>query len=192
MDNSFRKPRRREHLTTDEMEKLLVAAKTATRNPERDYAILLLLFRHGLRASELIGLKLSDVSLELRELHVRRVKGSDSGVHPFHNGESQAVAAWLAVREAMNVSAKVDTLFVSEQRKPFSRAMIWHLVRKVAEAADLGHLEIHPHMLRHSCGYSLVNRGIDIRGIQGYLGHRAISSTVRYTALDARRFAKFF
>jgi type 1 fimbriae regulatory protein FimB len=53
-------------------------------------------------------------------------------------------------------------------------------------------LDIHPHMLRHSCGYALVNKGTDIRIIQGYLGHRSISSTVRYTALDSRRFAKLF
>jgi integrase len=66
------------------------------------------------------------------------------------------------------------------------------LVREVARVAGLEHLAIHPHMLRHSCGYSLVNRGIDIRSIQGYLGHRSITSTTRYTALDSRRFAKFF
>jgi integrase len=58
--------------------------------------------------------------------------------------------------------------------------------------AGLEHLEIHPHMLRHSCGYALVNKGTDIRIIQGYLGHRSISSTVRYTTLDRKRFAKLF
>jgi len=64
-------------LTASEIEKLLAAAKS-TRNPERDYAILHLMFRHGLRVSELCSIKLSDISLELRELHVPRLKGSDS------------------------------------------------------------------------------------------------------------------
>jgi type 1 fimbriae regulatory protein FimB len=192
ISSKSRKPRRREHLSADEVEKLLVAAKTASRNPERDYAILLLMFRHGLRVSELCGLKLSDVNLELRELHVRRCKGSDSGLHPFHNGESSVVASWLVEREKLAPPADCDTFFISERRRPLSRVTVWLMIRQAAEAAGLEHLEIHPHMLRHSCGYSLVNRGIDIRGIQGYLGHRAISSTVRYTALDARRFAKFF
>ena len=186
-----RKPRRREHLTASEIEKLLAAAKS-TRNPERDYAILLLMFRHGLRVSELCSIKLSDISLELRELHVPRLKGSDSSTHPFHNGETSAVAAWLAERTKLSPSANCDTLFISERRKPLSRVTVWVMVREVARVAGLEHLAIHPHMLRHSCGYSLVNRGIDIRSIQGYLGHRSITSTTRYTALDSRRFAKFF
>jgi type 1 fimbriae regulatory protein FimB len=66
------------------------------------------------------------------------------------------------------------------------------MVGQIAQAAGLEHLGVHPHSLRHSTGYSLVNKGTDIRIIQGYLGHRAISSTVRYTTLDSRRFAKLF
>ena len=66
------------------------------------------------------------------------------------------------------------------------------MIGQTAKAAGLEHLEIHPHMLRHSCGYASVNKGTDIRIIQGYLGHRSISSTVRYTKLDSKRFAKLF
>jgi site-specific recombinase XerD len=66
------------------------------------------------------------------------------------------------------------------------------MIGQVATAAGLAHLDIHPHMLRHSCGYNLVNKGTDIRIIQGYLGHRSISSTLRYTNLDSKRFAKLF
>jgi type 1 fimbriae regulatory protein FimB len=100
-----RKPRRREYLSVDEIEKLLVAAKSATRNPERDYCALLLMFRHGLRVSELCTVQLSDINLEPRELYVRRVKGSDSGVHPLFNGETQALGAWLSKRAEMNAAA---------------------------------------------------------------------------------------
>jgi site-specific recombinase XerD len=187
-----RAQRRREYLTADEVERLLAASKTASRNPERDYTILLLAYRHGLRVSELCSLKLSDVNLEVGEFHVSRLKGSDSGSHPFYNGESAAIRAWLVERAKLNPPADVDTLFISERRKPLSRVTVWLMIGQVAQAAGLGHLEIHPHMLRHSCGYALVNKGTDIRVIQGYLGHRSISSTVRYTKLDRKRFAKLF
>src|SRR6516162_9924476 len=97
MTSSLRKQRRREYLTGEEIAKLLSASKTS-RNPERDYAILLLMFRHGLRVSELCSLKLSDINLETRELHVNRLKGCDSGPHPLYNGETTAIRAWLLER----------------------------------------------------------------------------------------------
>jgi site-specific recombinase XerD len=192
MPVSQRVKRRREHLTPEEIEKLLAASKTASRNPVRDYAMLLMAFRHGLRVSELVGMKLKDIDLNAKEFHVVRLKGCDNANHPFYNGESHAIAKWLVKRKAMKVPQNVDTLFVSERRRPMSRVTFWLMVKLTAEAAGLGHLEIHPHMLRHSCGYALVNKGTDIRIIQGYLGHRSISSTVRYTKLDSRRFAKLF
>lgn len=190
--SSGRAKRTREYLTGEEMDKLLTAAKTASRNPVRDYCALLLMFRHGLRVSELCAIKLSDINVGTKEFHVNRLKDCDSGPHELYNGESQAVKAWLLERAKMNVPADCDTLFVSERRKPLSRVTVWHMIGLVAKAAGLAHLDIHPHMLRHSCGYALVNKGTDIRIIQGYLGHRAISSTVRYTSLDSKRFAKLF
>ena len=192
MNNSFRKNRRREYLTGDEIDRLLAASKNGSRNPVRDYCILLLMFRHGLRVSELCSTTLSDINLETREFHVNRLKGCNGGPHDLYNGESPAVRAWLAERAKMNPPESCDTLFISERRKPLSRVTVWLMINQVAQAAGLEHLEIHPHMLRHSCGYALVNKGTDIRIIQGYLGHRSISSTVRYTALEKKRFAKLF
>jgi type 1 fimbriae regulatory protein FimB len=189
---SSRNKRRREHLTQDEVDKLLAAAKTGSRNPVRDYCILLLMFRHGLRVSELCSMKLSDINVDTKEFHVNRLKGCDSGPHELYNGEAPAVKAWLIERAKMNPPETVDTLFISERRKPLSRVTVWLIIRQTADAAGLEHLEIHPHMLRHSCGYALINKGTDIRIIQGYLGHRSISSTVRYTKLDSKRFAKLF
>jgi type 1 fimbriae regulatory protein FimB len=183
--------RSREYLTSDEVEKLLAAAKS-TRNSQRDYAMVLLMYRHGLRVSELCGLKLSDVNLELGELYVNRLKGSDGGPHPLFNGEGGAIRAWLVERKGMNVPLECDTLFVSERRQRLSRFTINALIEKLAASAGLDTLEVHPHCLRHSCGYSLVNRGTDIRLIQSYLGHRSISSTVRYTKLNHKQFAKLF
>jgi type 1 fimbriae regulatory protein FimB len=184
--------RQREYLTPDEVEKLLTACKASSRNPVRDYAILLLMYRHGLRVSELCQLKLSDINLELAEIYVHRLKGSDGGPHPLFNGETGAIRAWLAERAEMNVPADCETLFVSERRQPMSRFTINVMIDKVATVAGLEGLDIHPHSLRHSCGYSLVNKGTDIRVIQSYLGHRSISSTVRYTKLNHKQFAKLF
>ncbi len=92
----------------------------------------------------------------------------------------------------MNPPSGCDTLFVSERRTPLYRSAVWDMIGKFGKAAGLEHLDIHPHMLRHSTGYALVNKGTDIRIIQGYLGHRSITSTVRYTKLDSKRFAKLF
>jgi type 1 fimbriae regulatory protein FimB len=184
--------RQRKYLTPDEVEKLLAAAQTTSRNPVRDHAILLLMYRHGLRVSELCQLKLSDVNLELAELYVNRLKGSDSGPHPLFGGEGAAIRVWLSERANMNVTEQVDSLFVSERRRPISRFTIFVMIEKLAVAAGLEGLDVHPHSLRHSCGYSLVNRGTDIRVIQSYLGHRSISSTVRYTKLNHKQFAKLF
>ena len=145
-----------------------------------------------MRVSELCAIRLSDINVETKEFHVNRLKGCDSGPHELYNGESSAVKAWLIERAKMNPPADCDTLFISERRKPLSRCTVWVMIGLLARAAGLEHLELHPHMLRHSCGYALVNKGTDIRIIQGYLGHRSISSTVRYTKLDSKRFAKLF
>ena len=186
--------RTREYPTQEELGKLLAASQdpTNSRNPTRDYCMLLLMFRHGLRVSELCAMRLSDVNVTTKELHVKRLKGCDSGPHELYNGESGAIKACLVEREKMKPPADCDTLFISERRKPLSRCTVWVMIGRLAAAAGLDHLDIHPHMLRHSCGYALVNKGTDIRIIQGYLGHRSISSTVRYTNLDSKRFAKLF
>src|SRR6516162_2384954 len=136
MTSSVRKERRREYLTAEEIAKLLSASKTS-RNPERDYCMLLLMFRHGLRVSELCALKLSDVNLDTRELHVNRLKGCDSGPHPIYNGETAAIKAWLVERTGMQPPESCDTLFISERRKPLSRVTIWLMLTETARAAGL-------------------------------------------------------
>src|SRR6516165_4484107 len=136
----------RDYLRSDELERLLAAAK-GTRNPERDYALVLVAFRHGLRVSELCALCLNDLNLETAEIYIRRCKGSVSGAHPLFNGETTALKSWLAVRATMSVPEEVDTLFVSEQRRPLNRVSVWYLIKGLAREAGLE--GIHPHCLRH-------------------------------------------
>lgn len=132
-----------------------VASKNSSRNPARDYCILLLMFRHGLRVSELCSMKLSDINVDTKEFHVTRLKGCDSGPHELYNGRVTAIKAWLIERAKMDPPETCDTLFISERRKPLSRCTVWLMIGQIAREAGLEHLEIHPHMLRHSCGYAL-------------------------------------
>jgi site-specific recombinase XerD len=186
--NHPRRQRAREYLTPDEAQKLLDAARKAEdRNRDRDYCLLLLTYHHGLRVSEAVSLKLSDIDLKAKEIHISRLKGSRDTRQPLYNGEVAALNSWLKVRTKMQPHSHF--LFISERRRPLSRFTVCVLVKKYAEAAGLGELAIHPHMLRHAAGYSLANRGADTRLIQEYLGHKNIQHTVKYTQLSPARFA---
>jgi type 1 fimbriae regulatory protein FimB len=185
--------RTREHLRPEEVKRLLDASRKpeVSRNPKRDYCLSLLMFRHGLRVSEACRIRVSDVDLIEKEIHIRRLKRGKGGTQPLHTGEPRALKEWLSARSAMKPGG-TDVLFISEQRRPLSRSTVWLLVRKCAQAAGLAELAIHPHMLRHSTGYDLANRGADTRLIQAYLGHRNIQHTVRYTELAPHRFKNLF
>jgi type 1 fimbriae regulatory protein FimB/type 1 fimbriae regulatory protein FimE len=171
--------RPREHLTEREVEKLIEVAKR-NRRGQRDATILLLCFRHGLRASELIGLQWSDVEFETATLHLRRAKGGQTGTHPLSGDEMRAL-------RTLKRDAKLPFIFETERGSPFSVAGLEKLVSRVGIAAKMP-FPIHPQMLRHATGYALANRGTDTRTLQSYLGHRSIQSTVRYTELAPGRF----
>jgi type 1 fimbriae regulatory protein FimB len=178
----------RRHLTGLEVEKLLAAVKGA-RHEARDRCLILLMFRHGLRVSEAVGLKLADVDLEGRSLHVKRLKRGLSTTHPLRGEELRVLKAWLTERQRMKPDGKA--LFVSERRQPLSRKTAWVSIRDYGEAAGLA-VASHPHMLRHACGYALADQGADTRLIQDYLGQRNIQHTVRYTATNPARFARLW
>ena len=82
-------------------------------------------------------------------------------------------------------------MFVSERKGPLTDSSVRKLVARVGEVAKLG-FPVHPHMLRHACGYKLANEGHDTRAIQHYMGHRNIQHTVRYTELAPDRFSGFW
>jgi type 1 fimbriae regulatory protein FimB len=124
---------------------------------ERDYCLLLLMFRHGLRVSEACQLKVTDVNLKEKIIHIQRLKNGNPTIQPMYNGEVGAVNVWMKPRQQMQPHS--NFLFLSERRKPLSRFTVCVLIKKYAVAAGLGDLAIHPHMLRHACGYSLANRG---------------------------------
>jgi type 1 fimbriae regulatory protein FimB/type 1 fimbriae regulatory protein FimE len=173
--------RTREYLTEPEVERLIKAA-SGNRHGHRDATLLLVMFRHGLRASEACTLHWADVDLEHGKLHVRRLKNGDPSVHPLSGRELRALRRLK--REQAPASPFV---FTSERGSPFTRDGIAKLVGRAGADAGFDHA-VHPHQLRHACGYKLANDGTDTRTIQAYLGHRSIQHTVRYTALAAGRF----
>ena len=146
---------------------------------------MLVTYRHGLRVSELINIRLKDLDLETGRLFVRRVKGSLSTHQPIDGDEMRAIRAWL--RERANYpNANSDYLFLSE-RGPLTRQAVNYLVTQTGKRAKLK-FDVNPRMLRHSTGYFLANKGYDTRLVQDYLGHKNITHTVRYTRTAAHRF----
>ena len=103
--------------------------------------------------------------------------------------EVRAIKAWLKVRAQMKPPATVKTFFVSEQRKPLHRSTVNYLLKTASAAASF---TAHPHMLRHACGFALVDQGADTRLIQDYFGHRKIEHTVKYTATNPTRFERLW
>src|SRR6516162_1757022 len=174
----------REYLTEREVERLMKAA-SGNRWGHRDATAILIAYRHGLRASEVVALRWDDIELASGRMHARRAKGGAASVHPIGARESRALRKLQ--REAPSPSPYV---FVSERGSPLSVAGYQRMVARAGEAAKFSFL-IHSHMLRHGCGYKLANDGQDTRAIQHYLGHRSIASTVRYTQLAPDRFKGF-
>jgi integrase len=176
--------RTREYLTPDEVERLMEAAK-ANRHGHRDATVILIAFRHGLRAAELVDLRWDQIDFAGSRLHVRRVKRGTPATHPLSGPELRAL------RRLQREAPTSEFVFVSERGAPFSTAGFAKMVERLGIAAELP-FKVHPHMLRHACGYALANAGHDTRSLQAYLGHRNIQHTVGYTELSPARFKDFW
>jgi integrase len=177
--------RSREYLLPAEIEKLIKAAKDG-RWGNRDAALVMVAYRHGLRAAEIAGLQWDQVEFgRSPRLHVRRVKGGTPSVHPIHGDELRMLTG---LRKEFPDTAYV---FTTERGTPFTPDGINRLIKIIGVRARLP-MPIHAHMLRHSCGYALANKGVDTRAIQAWMGHASIVHTTRYTALAADRFKDFW
>ena len=171
-------------LTTSEMKKFLEAARKG-RHGVRDYCLILMAYRYGLRVSELIDIRLKDLDFDSARIYVCRLKGSLSTHQPIEGDELRSIRAWLKIRENYPNSSS-NYLFLSE-RGLLTRQAVNYPVEQIGKRAKLS-FKVNPHMLRHSTGYYLANKGCDTRLIQDYLGHRSITHTVRYTRTSAHRF----
>jgi integrase len=176
--------RTREYLTQNEIEALMTAARQ-NRHGHRDATMILVAFRHGLRASEVGDLRWDQVDFDHAVLHVRRIKQGTPSVHPVSGSEMRAL------RRLQRDSERSPFVFLTERRAPFTTAGFARMMERAAKSAGLG-IKVHPHMLRHACGFALANAGHDTRALQAYLGHKNIQHTVRYTELAPDRFRSFW
>ncbi|MBK7840636.1 MAG: tyrosine-type recombinase/integrase [Candidatus Obscuribacter sp.] len=176
--------RSREYLTTAEVKGLIDAAKDVGRHGARDALLILVMYRHALRVSELADLKWDQVDLNRGRLHVNRLKNGEPSVHYLEGDEIRAL------RKLRRDYASSEFVFVSERQGPLSANAIHKLVARAGREAAL-ELSVHPHMLRHGKGFQLASEGIDTRAIQAYMGHKNIQHTVLYTQLNPKRFRGF-
>ncbi len=177
--------RTREYLTPDEVEALMGAAKGVGRHGHRDQTLVLLAYRHGLRVSELISLRWDQMDLKGGLLHVTRIKNGSPSTHPIRGPEIRAL------RQLARDYPNSPYVFSSERNGPLTASSIRKIITRAGKLANIP-FAVHPHMLRHACGYKLANDGHDTRAIQHYLGHKNITHTVRYTELNSDRFNRFW
>jgi len=182
------------HLAIEEMAKLLEQPDTSSPLGRRDRAILELFYASGLRLSELVGLDLDDVNLSGRVVRVLG-KGRKERIVPFNQSTAGALRAWLADREQfLRTDARGQTpgrrsrtrqpLFLNYQGGRLSTRSVDNLVRKYVAQCSTRY-GISPHALRHSFATHLLEAGADLRAIQELLGHSRLSTTQRYTHVNA-------
>ena len=177
--------RDREYLRSPEVKAMIRAAKKVGRHSIRDGGIILLMFRHGLRTAELVALKWTQIDLAGGYIEVHRVKHGHDSIHPLRSPELRAL------RQIQRDYADTSYVFVSERKAPLSTRSIRHIIARAGELASLP-FHVHPHQLRHACGYYLAAQGHDTRAIQDYLGHKNIHHTVHYTQMSPQRFENFW
>jgi len=167
---------KRRYLTQREIERLMDCARKHGRYGHRDATMILVAYRHGLRASEVCDLQWSQVELATGRLHVRRAKNGSSSVHPMQGAREQEPSSHV---------------FMTERDGPMTPKAFHALFGRIGARAKMS-FPIHPHMLRHACGFKLANDGHDTRALQHYLGHENIQHTVRYTEMAPDRFKDFW
>ncbi|EAA1210230.1 integrase [Salmonella enterica subsp. enterica serovar Bareilly] len=156
----------------------------------RDKPMFLLAYQHGLRVSELTGLRINDLDLDGGTIFIKRLKNSFSTTHPLQIDAIILLKKWLKYKDTENKNINNDNwLFVSKKGQRLSRQWVYKLSQKYSLKAKIP-ISFHPHMLRHACGYALADQGLDTRLIQDYLGHRNIHHTVLYTASNSARFSQ--
>ena len=160
------------YLSQGELKKLLEYVK---KRNFRDFLILFLSYRHGLRASEVQKLKIENIDFERRKIFIHRLKHGFSGEHPLGDDEVRYLKKYLKGKD------KEGVLFMSRNKKPISRFTLDKMFKKYCEEVGIPKDKRHFHTLRHSIAVHMIEAGIDVRIVQDFLGHRDIRSTTIYT-----------
>jgi type 1 fimbriae regulatory protein FimB/type 1 fimbriae regulatory protein FimE len=167
---------KRAYLTEAEVERLIKATASS-----RDKAMILIGYRHGLRVTELVSLRWRQIDLDAGRIQVERLKDSESGIHPLSGREIRALRA---LRRAGPVGSAF--VFLSYKGAPMTRQAFDKMLR--AAGAKAGTPNVHAHLLRHGCGFRLVNLGLDTLSLAAYLGHKQVQNTKRYAKMNSTRF----
>lgn len=182
------------HLSEDEMTQLLEAPDTNEPLGRRDKAILELFYASGLRLSELAGLDLDDLNVSRRVARVLG-KGGKERLVPFNSATAAAIRVYLQDRDAFvgDRQSDEDPLFVNHRGGRLTVRSIDRVVRRhAASSGREGQAPVSPHALRHSFATHLLNRGADLRAIQELLGHAQLSTTQRYTHVNAAQLVSVY
>ena len=143
------------------------------------------MFRHAFRASEIVALRWDQIDLKQGLLHVSRIKNGLPSTHPIRGVELRAL------KQLHRDYQDTSYVFVSERKTPITTRTAHHIIARAGKNTGFD-FTIHPHMLRHSTGFYLANKGHDTRAIQSYMGHANIKNTVIYTELAPNRFKDFW
>ena len=172
-----------EVLSTEEVDMLENAIDCSKWEGQRNRAIIEVLFSCGLRVSELVSLKLSDLYLRERYIHVMG-KGSKARLVPISSRAIKELDYWFLDRQAMKIKpGEEDFVFLNRRGAHLTRVMILIMIKDAAVAAGI-QKTISPHTLRHSFATALLEGGADLRAIQAMLGHESIGTTEIYTHID--------
>jgi integrase/recombinase XerD len=174
-------------LALEEVDRLLAAPDTATGKGMRDRALLEVLYATGLRVSELIGLRLDGVDLQIGFVRCMG-KGSKERIVPLGESAADAVGAYLKAR---HVKKPTNYLFLNNRGGKLSRMGFWKILRGYGLQAKIKK-RLTPHVLRHSFATHLLERGADLRAVQTMLGHSNISTTEIYTHVMRERLKEIY
>jgi site-specific recombinase XerD len=163
---------------------LLKVLKVASQS-KRNHAMILLAFRFGMRASEVCNMRIADIDRKNGTSTIRRLKGSKTSVGQMTNVQGQPLLsisrvlnAWLDERQTWNDAS--DFVFVSQKGGKLDRSAFFRMFQAVATAAGMRSEKCHPHALKHSLGFAMVEANRSLTTIQNALGHRSVSSTGIY------------
>jgi integrase len=179
--------RSREDLYSSEIEKMVVAVKD-NRNSERDQSLIRICASHGLRVSELIGLKWKNIDFDQKQIFITRCKSGVAMMHPLWKKDVKALKKLYALALKKGLAQPHEYIFLSERGDQISTRTARHIVREAGDKAGLKDLKVHPHMLRHFAGTTIYKKTKCLMTTRNFLGHRSITSTQRYANLDASQF----
>ena len=176
-------------LVSEEVDRLLGSPDVSTDLGLRDKAMLEVLYATGLRVSELVTLKISDLNLDLGFL-LTLGKGSKERTVPLGQSAINWTRKYLTARTRLLSGKASSNLFVNAKGQPLTRQVFWKLIVVYGEKAGIGHIT--PHLLRHSFATHLLENGADLRSVQMMLGHSDISTTQIYTHITNERLREVY